>query len=134
MIFVLIAGTYTPVCLVILRGAWGYALLSVIWTIAVTGIVVKVCVKNLKRWVSTLIYVLMGWLALVVLYPLVKATSAGALTLLLLGGLTYTLGALIYAVKRPKLNLRFFGFHEVFHLFVIAGTVFHVVFMFIYVL
>lgn len=133
MIFVLIAGTYTPVCLVTLRGVWGYSLLAVIWGAAIIGIVLKSCVKDLNRWVSTVLYITMGWAAVFVLYPLYIATSIGAIILLVAGGLMYTIGGVIYALKWPKLNLRFFGFHEIFHLFVIAGTVFHIVFMFIYV-
>lgn len=134
MIFVLIAGTYTPICLIALKDSCGYPLLALIWGIAIFGIVLKASVKNLNRWISTTIYVVMGWLAVFTLYPLRAATSAGAVVLLLLGGIMYTIGAVIYALKWPKLHLKFFGFHEIFHLFVIAGSVFHIIFMFLYVM
>ena len=130
MIFVLIAGTYTPVCLVPLRGAWGYSLLCVVWTIAIGGIIMKSFWLDAPRWLSTGIYIFMGGMVMIAIYPLAKAVSSSALVLFLLGGLFYIFGAVIYGLKWPKLSLKWFGFHEIFHLFVMVGSAFHVVFMF----
>ena len=130
MIFVLIAGTYTPVCLVALRGPWGYTLFTLVWAIAIFGILLKIFWFNAPRKLSTLIYVVMGWLVIVAFFPLIRAIPPQGLTLLVLGGVAYTVGAVVYALKLPFLNFKFFGFHEIFHLFVIAGSTFHIIFMF----
>ena len=135
MIFVLIAGTYTPVCLVTLAGKWGYILLALIWCIAVAGVFMKVFWMNAPRWLSTMIYVIMGWLSITAFVPLMKAVGWGGFGILLAGGVAYTLGAVIYALKKPNLAiLKSFGFHEIFHVFVMVGSGFHVLFMFLYVL
>jgi hemolysin III len=134
MIFVLIAGTYTPVCLIPLRGKWGWSLLILVWFFAISGIILKALWLEAPRWLSTLIYVVMGWLIVVAFVPLEKAMPWQGLALLVAGGVTYTLGAVIYALKWPKITLPNFGFHEIFHLFVMAGSAFHVIFMFQYVL
>lgn len=134
MIFVLIAGTYTPVCLISLRGKIGWSLLALVWGFALGGIILKALWINAPRWLSTAIYVIMGWLVVFAFYPLEKAVPIGGIVLLAGGGIIYTLGAVIYAVKWPKLNFKMFGFHEIFHLFVMAGTAMHTAFMFAYVL
>lgn len=134
MIFVLIAGTYTPVCLIKLRGVVGWSLLAFVWGFALAGILLKIFWINAPRWLSTSIYVLMGWFVLFAFYPLEKAVPIGGILLLLSGGLIYTLGAVIYAAKWPKLPFKSFGFHEIFHLFVLGGTAMHTIFMFSYVL
>ena len=134
MIFILIAGTYTPVCLVTLAGKWGTILLCAIWCIAVAGMFMKIFWMGAPRWLSTMIYVVMGWLSITAFLPLVKATGWGGFGTLLAGGIAYTVGALIYALKKPNLAiLKSFGFHEIFHLFVMIGTGFHIAFMFLYV-
>jgi hemolysin III len=130
MIFVLIAGTYTPVALGPMRGVWGYALLATVWGLAFIGIIMKVFWLGAPRWLSTSIYVLMGWTALIFFVPLIDAVSVAALVLVITGGVLYTLGALIYGLKWPKLNLKKFNYHEIFHLFVLAGSTVHCVFMF----
>lgn len=130
MIFVLIAGTYTPVCLLPLSGPWGWTLLALVWGFALFGIVLKALWMNAPRWLSTGIYVIMGWLVLIAFFPLARAVSGPALALLAAGGLSYTLGAVIYAVKWPPIHCRWFGFHELFHLFVLGGSALHVIFMF----
>ena len=130
MIFVLIAGTYTPICLLPLRGAWGYTLLGLVWGIAAAGIVLKALWLEAPRWLSTAIYVLMGWIVVIAMYPLVQSVAANSLWLLFAGGVTYTIGAVIYALKKPYFHFRYFGFHELFHLFVMGGSAFHAVFMF----
>jgi len=130
MIFVLIAGTYTPVCLLQLQGVWGWTLFGLVWGLAAAGIVLKAVWMQAPCWLSTAIYVFMGWLALIAFYPLAQAVSATALTLLVGGGLAYTVGAVIFATKWPPLRWRYFGSHEVFHIFVLLGSSLHVVFMF----
>ncbi len=134
MIFVLIAGTYTPVCLIPLRGKWGWTLLICVWTFAIAGILLKIFWLNAPRWFSTLLYVVMGWLVLIAFVPLEKAIPISGIVLLAAGGIVYTIGAVIYAVKWSKLKLKYFGFHEIFHLFVMGGSALHILFMFQYVL
>lgn len=134
MIFVLIAGTYTPICLVSLHGAWGWTMLVLIWAFALAGILLKIFWMNTPRWLSTLIYVVMGWLAVVVFVPLEKAVSWNGVGLLLAGGIAYTVGAVIYGLKKPNITFKHFGFHEVFHIFVMVGSSLHIAFMFEYVL
>ena len=134
MIFVLIAGTYTPVCLVPLAGKWGTILLSAIWAIAIAGVFMKIFWMGAPRWLSTMIYVVMGWLSITAFVPLLKAVGWGGFGMLLGGGIAYTVGALIYAQKKPNLAiLKSFGFHEIFHVFVMIGSAFHIAFMFLYV-
>lgn len=135
MIFILIAGTYTPVCLVTLAGKWGTILLAAIWTIAVAGVFMKIFWMGAPRWLSTTIYVVMGWLSITAFVPLLKAVGWGGFGMLLAGGIAYTVGALIYALKKPNLRvLKSFGFHEIFHVFVMIGSAFHIAFMFVFVL
>ena len=134
MIFVLIAGTYTPICLVALRGPWGWSLLSIIWLIAIAGIILKGFWFNIPRWLSTLIYALMGWLAVTVLDPLIKTIPLGGFIWLIVGGLLYTIGAVIYGLKWPNITSKFLGFHEIFHIFVMMGSFSHFMLMFRYIL
>lgn len=125
MIYVLIAGTYTPVCLIPLRGIWGWSLLISIWGIAIMGVLFKVFWFNAPRWLSTLFYIVMGWLVVVAFYPLSNTLSPRGLIWLISGGILYTLGGIIYGTKWPKIKLRLFGFHEIFHLFVLGGSMCH---------
>lgn len=125
MIFILIAGTYTPVCLILLRGVVGYSMLSVIWSCAIIGIVLKMFFMNIPRWLYTGVYLLMGWLAMAVIVPLFRAAGWPAVLWLLAGGLFYTAGGVIYALKRPNIIPNWLGFHEIFHVFVILGSVSH---------
>lgn len=125
MIFILIAATYTPICLIPLRGPWGWSLFGSIWGMAVLGIFMKLFWIKAPRWFATLIYVVMGWLALVAIWPLFQAVQIEAFEGILLGGLFYTIGAVIYATKKPDPVPGFFGFHEVFHVFVMLGSFSH---------
>ncbi len=134
MIFILIAGTYTPICLISLKGLTGYVLLIIIWSCAILGIVIKIFWMNAPRFISTLMYVLMGWCAAFAFYPIIKSVSFAGFSFLLAGGIAYTIGAVIYALKWPRICTKYFGFHDLFHLFVLAGSTLHVIFMFIYVL
>jgi hemolysin III len=134
MIYLLIAGTYTPLCLVPLRGAWGWSLIGSVWGVALMGVVLKLAWLEAPRWVSTLIYLVMGWAALAAIAPLVQSMPAGGLAWLGLGGLFYSAGAVIYALKRPDPWPGRFGFHEIWHLFVMAGSFCHFWMMLAYVL
>lgn len=133
MIFFYIAATYTPICLIPLRGPWGWSLFGVIWGLALSGIVMKVFWITAPRWLSTAFYLAMGWLVLVGIYPLAQAMSAASLAWLVAGGVVYSLGAVIYALKWPDPLPKRFGFHEIFHLFVIGGSFCHFVVMYWYV-
>ena len=125
MIYILIAGTYTPICLIALEGVWRWALFSVIWTFAIIGIIIKLTWFDAPRWLSTFFYIGMGWVAVFAISPLSKVLPKGAIALLVSGGVVYTLGGLIYALKWPKLNFKHWGFHEIFHLFVLGGSFLH---------
>ena len=135
MIFVLIAGSYTPVCLIVLGGKLGYTLLALVWGIAAVGMLVKACWITCPKWFSSVIYIAMGWVCVLVFGPLLKALSAPAFLWLLAGGIIYTVGGVIYALKLPLFNAKhkFFGSHEVFHLFVMGGSICHFIFMYLYV-
>lgn len=135
MIFVLIAGSYTPVCLIVLGGKLGYTLLALVWGIAAVGMLVKACWVTCPKWFSSVIYIAMGWVCVLVFGPLLKTLSAPAFLWLLAGGIIYTVGGVIYALKLPIFNAKhkFFGSHEVFHLFVMGGSICHFIFMYLYV-
>jgi hemolysin III len=130
MIFILIAGTYTPVCLMPLRGPWGFGVLTGVWAMAVMGFLIKIFWMGAPRWFSTALYVIMGWLVVIAFVPLIKSISPGKISLLAAGGVTYTLGAVIYATKWPRFKFPHFGFHELFHVFVMGGSACHIAFMF----
>src|SRR5438552_14381679 len=101
-IFLLIAGTYTPVCLVTLRGGWGWSMFGIVWTVAIAGTVVKLFAPRLPRWVTAALYIAMGWLAVIATVPMVRAVPTAGLLWLVAGGLLYTTGAVIYATRRPN--------------------------------
>lgn len=134
MIFVLIAGTYTPICLIPLKGYWGWTLLTIVWSVAFAGILLKALWINAPRWLSSGLYIAMGWLVVIAFGPLLNALSTGAFLWLLIGGIIYTLGGVIYATKWPNFNFKNFGFHELFHLFVMGGSFCHFMLMYLYVL
>ncbi len=129
MIYILIAGTYTPVCLIGLRGTWGMSLLVLIWGVALAGILFSFLWINAPRWLSTSLYLCMGWIAVAAVVPLVRAISAEGIVWLAAGGMFYTVGAIIYATKKPDPLPGKFGFHEIWHLFVMAGTFSHFMMM-----
>lgn len=135
MIFVLIAGSYTPVCLIVLGGKLGYTLLALVWGIAAVGMLIKACWITCPKWFSSVIYIAMGWVCVLVFGPLLKTLSAPAFLWLLAGGIIYTVGGVIYALKLPIFNAKhkFFGSHEIFHLFVMGGSICHFIFMYLYV-
>lgn len=129
-IFLLIAGTYTPVAYFGLHGVWRSVVLWVVWGIALAGITLKLFTMRLPRWVSTLLYLGMGWLALVFLPQLARNLPSAAIIWLAVGGALYTIGAIVYATKRWNPRPGVFGFHEIWHLFVLGGTTAHVAMMF----
>ena len=125
MIFVFIAATYTPICLVTLGGGWGWSMFGTVWGLTIAGFVLKIVWLNAPRWLYTAIYLMMGWVIVIGIWPLVQALDFGGLMWLAGGGVFYTIGALIYGIKKPDPRPDFFGFHEIFHLFVLAGSVSH---------
>jgi hemolysin III len=132
-IFVLIAGTYTPICVNVLDGPLRVAVLGVVWALAVVGISTTVLAFRLPRWVYTGLYVLMGWVAIVPFPTLTRLLPWPAWALLVAGGVLYTIGAVVYARRWPNPSPRVFGFHEVFHSFVIAGSASFAVMIWIWV-
>ena len=135
MIFVLIAGSYTPVCLLVLGGPLGYQLLALVWGIALVGITIKALWVTCPKWFSSIIYIAMGWVCLLVFSQLIETLPTAAFYWLLAGGIIYTIGGVIYALKLPIFNSKHKSFdsHAVFHLFVMGGSFCHFVFMFRYV-
>lgn len=125
MIFVLIAGTYTPVCLLGLKGTLGYVLLILVWALAIIGTISKVLFINMPRWLSAGMYLFLGWLSIFFIVPIYKALPFGGFVWLVIGGVLYTIGSVFYASKSEKIKLGGFGFHEIFHLFIMAGTFAH---------
>ena len=136
-IFGLIAGTYTPITLVTLQAnhaAWGWAVFGVVWGFALLGIIFKIAWITAPRWLSVGLYLLMGWISVVAIVPIVQAMPFGGVIWMALGGLFYSVGAVIYARKKPDFFPNVFGYHELWHLFVLAGSICHFVMMLKYVL
>ena len=135
MIFVLIAGSYTPVCMLVLDKAQGYPLLGLVWGTAIVGMIMKLFWVTCPKWVSSVVYIAMGWECVFVFKPLLTNLPVGAFLWLLIGGIIYTLGGVIYALKIPVLDKihKHFGLHEIFHLFIMGGSFCHFMFMFLYV-
>lgn len=123
MIYVLIAGTYTPVCLGPLIGPWGWSIFGIVWGLTIFGLFMTIFWMNAPRWLSTSIYLIMGWIVIFAIYPIVmifkEYNAFNSLIWLLLGGIFYTIGAIIYGLKWPKLNNKYFSFHEIFHIFIL---------------
>ncbi len=136
MIFVLIAGSYTPVCMIVLGGKAGYTLLAAVWGIAIAGMLIKAFWVTCPKWFSSVIYIAMGWVCVFVFGELLETLPPVAFGWLLAGGIVYTVGGIIYALKCPIFNSKHvkFGSHEIFHVFVMAGSVCHFIFMYNYVL
>ena len=135
MIFVLIAGTYTPVCLIVLHGRTGYILCALVWTVAIIGMILKGCWINCPKWLSSVIYIGMGWLCVLAFVPIFHNLPRAGFGWLLAGGIIYTIGGVIYALKLPIFNAKHknFGSHEVFHIFVMLGSLCHFVVMYFFV-
>lgn len=127
MIYILIAATYTPICLGPLRGGWGWSIFGIVWGLAILGTILTAVWLDAPRWLTTSIYIAMGWMVIIAVFPMISIFSAipkgmEALGWLLAGGIFYTIGALIYGFKWPKINTKHVGFHEIFHIFVMLGS------------
>ncbi len=135
MIFVLIAGSYTPVCMIVLGGREGFTLLAVVWSIAIVGMAIKALWITCPKWFSSILYIAMGWVCVFVFGKLFHTLPVAAFLWLLAGGIIYTVGGIIYALKLPIFNAKhaYFGSHEIFHLFCMAGSICHFIFMYRYV-
>jgi len=127
-IYLLIAGTYTPFCLVTLNGTIGWILFGITWGLAVVGVILKIFFIGRFNTLSTVSYVLMGWVAVIAAKPLYENLSAGGLTFLVLGGISYTIGAIFYAKEHLPYN------HAIFHVWVLAGSIMHFISIFFYLL
>ena len=136
MISVLIAGSYTPICLLVLGGKTGLILLTIVWAFAIAGILIKAFWVFCPKWVSSVLYIGMGWTCVLAFTQLLNSLSPAAFGWLLAGGIIYTVGGVIYALKLPIFNSKhkYFGSHEIFHLFVMAGSACHFVVMYAFVL
>ncbi|MGI6095182.1 MAG: PAQR family membrane homeostasis protein TrhA [Lachnospiraceae bacterium] len=135
MISVMIAGSYTPVCLIVLKGSTGILLCTVVWAVAIAGILIKACWITCPKWFSSGLYILMGWLCVLAFKPIFHALNKAAFGWLLAGGIIYTIGGIIYALKLPIFNSKHhnFGSHEIFHLFVMGGSICHFIVMYFFV-
>lgn len=134
MIFLLIAGSYAPFCLIALNGTTGFVLFSVVTGLAVAGILFKMVWFNCPRWLSTGLYIGMGWIIVFLASPLSEILSVPGLWLLIIGGLMYTVGGVIYGAKPKFLQSKYLGFHEIFHIFILLGTFSHFLCVYFYVL
>ncbi len=133
MIFVFIAASYTPICLVTLHGAWGWWILCSVWGVTIAGLFLKIFWLHAPRYFSTGIYLFMGWIIVVGTWPLVNTMALSGLVWMAIGGLFYSVGAVIYALKKPDPWPKIFGFHEVFHVFIMFGSFSHFWMMYRYV-
>ena len=135
MIFIMIAGSYTPVCLIVLHNHIGYILCALVWGIAILGMILKGCWITCPKWLSSVLYIAMGWVCVLAFTQILNSLPAAAFNWLLAGGIIYTVGGIIYALKLPIFNAhhKYFGSHEIFHLFVMAGSICHFIMMFEYV-
>lgn len=132
MIYVLIAGSYTPICLLSIPQQGGILMLILVWGIALFGVIASIFWIDKPRWLSASLYLGMGWMALMVIKPLLANLPPGGLLWLLLGGIFYSVGAIFYAMKWPGRDHPIFGFHEIFHFFVLAGSICHYFMIFCY--
>lgn len=128
-IFVLIAGSYTPICLITMEGAWGWSIFAVVWMVAVAGIAMKIFLPFMPPLATSLIYLGMGWFGAIAFVPLSHLVPFEGLQWLIAGGLLYTIGGIIYAIERPDPYPEVFGHHEIFHIFILGGSVTHFIFM-----
>lgn len=134
MIYILIAGTYTPIALVVLKGWIGWSLFGVIWFLAIFGIILKLKIKEVNKWFFPLSYVIMGWLIIIAIVPFIESLPKEAIFWAVTGGIFYTLGVLFFYLDSKVSRTRWFGMHEIFHVFVIAGSFSHFWLMLRYVL
>ena len=129
-IYLLIAGSYTPICLTVLKNSCGPVLLGAVWSLALAGLILTLTKLSIPRWLSSAIYLFMGWLAIFAIVPIYYALPAAGFFWLLLGGILYSVGGVLYAVKWPGRNNPRFGCHEIFHLFILLGSAAHFILMY----
>lgn len=138
MIYILIAATYTPICLGPIRGPWGWTIFGIVWLLAIIGTILTAVWLEAPRWLTTGIYIGMGWTVIIMIYPLLNTFNQlhalPSLLWLLLGGIFYTIGGVIYGMKKAPFTTKHFGFHEIFHIFVLLGSMCHFWFIFRYIL
>ncbi|MBD5095799.1 MAG: hemolysin III family protein [Lachnospiraceae bacterium] len=132
MIFVLIAGSYTPVCLLVIGGKTGIILLSLVWMVGILGIIFKLCWVTCPKWLSSVMYIAMGWMCVMAFTPIMNNMATSEFVWLLTGGIIYTIGGIIYAIRTPRVKAynerhRYFGTHEIFHVCVMIGSLCHFV-------
>ncbi len=133
MIHVLIAATYTPVCLIPLRGVWGWSLFGVIWGLTIFGILLRIFLKSIPDWFSLTFYIFMGWLSIIAIWPMIQTLQVGALVWIFIGGFFYTVGAIIHGLNKPNPIPKIFGAHEIFHVCVMLGSFAHFMCMYNYI-
>ena len=136
MVYCLIAGTYTPICTLALSGSQGRTMLLLIWAIALVGMIINAIWIYCPKWLNSLVYIAMGWVVILAFQQVIESLSISGFLWLLIGGIIYTVGGVIYALKLPLFNHRHpgFGTHEIFHIFCIAGSICHYILMYFYVL
>lgn len=134
MIFVLIAGTYTPFCLISLKGVLGWTLFSFVAFLAVCGVFFKIIWFHCPRWLSTVLYIGMGWIIIFAIFPLADVIGSMGIFLLILGGIIYTIGGIIYGAKPKFLTTKYLGFHEIFHIFILLGSLAHFLSVYLFVI
>ena len=134
MIFVLIAGSYAPFCLISIGDKFGFTIFLIMITLAIVGIIFKLCWFNCPCWVDSVMYIGMGWIALFMIKPLAAILPGISLFWLVLGGILYTIGGIIYATKSKKLTIGNWGFHEIFHIFILLGSLSHFICVYTYVI
>jgi hemolysin III len=132
-IYLLIAGTYTPICFNMLEGFWKWGMLGIVWGLALAGIGVKIFFIKAPRWVTAGVYILMGWLCILGIQEILAALSIGAIIWLASGGIIFTLGAIVYITKTMDFVPGVFGFHEVWHIFVVLGALAHFIMIATYI-
>lgn len=134
MIFVLIAGSYAPLCLIALKNSIGQTLFTAVAVAGIIGIAFKIAWVTCPKWISSTIYIGIGWFAIFAIYPLSQVLAPLGIFFLVLGGVMYTVGGIIYALKSEKIRIGSFGGHEIFHIFIMLGTLCHFICIFNYVL
>ncbi|QOY35480.1 PAQR family membrane homeostasis protein TrhA [Anaerobacillus isosaccharinicus] len=134
MIFILIAGSYTPFCLISLNGVTGWLFFGIVSFMAVSGVIFKMVWFNCPRWLSTGLYIAMGWMAVFIFAPLAESLAVVGISLLVAGGVFYTIGGVIYGWKPKFLEFKYMGYHEIFHIFILFGTLSHFLCVYLFVL
>lgn len=135
MIFIMIAGSYTPICLIALHGRTGYILCAAVWAVAILGIILKGFWITCPKWVSSVLYIGMGWLCVLAFVPIFRSLPRMGFGWLLAGGIIYTIGGVIYGLKLPIFDSKHknFGSHEIFHVFIMLGSACHFILMYFFI-